>query len=60
MKNTLNEKNTLPLTFKYIKIIRRKKMTVKKSPVTYYAKSEKYQTDFFITEEPVKPLVRLL
>lgn len=60
MKNIFNEKNALPLTFRYIKIIKRKKAARKRSQIAYYAKSQKYQTDFFMMEDPVKPLVRLV
>ncbi|HCA07189.1 hypothetical protein [Chryseobacterium sp.] len=60
MKSILNEKNKLPLTFKYLEIIKRKRTSRKNLSITYYARSEKYQTDFFITEKPIKPLIRLL
>ncbi|NML70978.1 hypothetical protein HHL23_14405 [Chryseobacterium sp. RP-3-3] len=60
MKNTINEKNKLPLTFKYLEFIKRKKAARKSFSITYYVRSERYQTDFLTTEEPYKPLVRLI
>ncbi|KPE50180.1 hypothetical protein AOB46_15625 [Chryseobacterium indologenes] len=60
MKNIIQEKNKLPLTFSYLEIIKRKKTIRKSVQIAYYTKSKKYQTDFLLIEEPEKSLVRLL
>jgi len=60
MKNIINEKNKLPLTFNYLEIIKRKKTIRKSVQIAYYTKSKKHQTDFLLIEEPEKSFVRLL
>jgi hypothetical protein len=55
----IEEQNRLPLTFKYIEFIDRKKSLFEKSKI-FFIKCERYQTDFYIKDRPVKPLVRLL
>ncbi|WP_080778200.1 hypothetical protein [Chryseobacterium phocaeense] len=60
MKKILNEKNKLPLTFKYLEIIKRKKAVRKNCLISYYTVSEKYQTDFLLTDAPFKSLVRFI
>lgn len=50
-----NEKNPLPLTFKYMDYYRKIE-----TPKIYFLKSKKYQTDFYVRERPLKPLIRLL
>lgn len=60
MKNLFEEKNNLPLTFKYMEVIRIKRIGVSRNEVVYYVKCKKYQTDFYVRETPGKFLTRLI
>ncbi|MDQ1096459.1 hypothetical protein QE441_003534 [Chryseobacterium sp. SORGH_AS909] len=60
MRHLFNEKNQLPITFQYIELIKRKKLKQKSKTITYYIPCEKYQTNFYVREEPYKHLVRIL
>ncbi len=60
MKNIFEEKNNLPLTFKYMEVINTKRIGASRNKVTYYVKSKKYQTDFYVREKPAKFLTRLI
>lgn len=59
MKENFGEKHKLPLSFKQMEY---SEHTSKKSnkKIIYILKSEKYQSDFYVREKPVKPLTRLL
>ncbi|GEJ46955.1 hypothetical protein CRS_35630 [Chryseobacterium sp. ON_d1] len=59
MKNIINEKNKLPLTFQYIEIVKKRRLLIK-SNISYYVECEKYGTGFYMKEKPVKSLVRML
>ncbi|MCS4305364.1 hypothetical protein M2372_004862 [Chryseobacterium sp. BIGb0232] len=54
------EKNKLPLTFKFIEKLGSKKSNDKESISTNYIKCETYQTDYLMRERPIKALTRLL
>ncbi|PKF75574.1 hypothetical protein CW752_03510 [Chryseobacterium sp. PMSZPI] len=60
MKNFINEKNKLPLTFKYVETIKKREGLIKSSEIIYYIECKKYGTDFYMKEKPIKSLVRLL
>ena len=60
MKNLFEGKNNLPLTFKYMEVIRTKRIGVSRNEIVYYVKSKKYQTDFYVREKPGKFLTRLI
>lgn len=60
MKNIFEEKNNLPLTFKYMEVISTKRIGVSRNNVIYYVKSKKYKTDFYVREKPTKFLTRLI
>lgn len=60
MKNMFEENSNLPLTFKYMEVMKTRKIGVSRNTVTYYVKSKKCQTDFYVREKPVKSLTRLL
>ncbi|WP_294287290.1 hypothetical protein [uncultured Chryseobacterium sp.] len=60
MKNPFNEKNHLPITFKYIEMIRRKRPEKKSKNVVYYIPCEKYETTYYVREKPFKSLIRML
>ncbi|MDR2235436.1 MAG: hypothetical protein LBE92_04890 [Chryseobacterium sp.] len=60
MKKRYNEKNKLPLTFKYIEILKTQNVGKIHSNMLYFAASEKYQTEHHIREKPLKQLTRLL
>lgn len=60
MKNMFEEKNNLPLTFKYMEVIRTRRIGVSRNKITYYVKSKKYETDFYVREKPMKSLTRLI
>lgn len=62
MKNKFKEINPLPLTFKYLETLKKKASAKnhKKEEVIYFIECEKYDTNFYIRETPVKNLVRLL
>ncbi len=55
----IKEKNKLPLTFRYIKLIDRDKAFHENGRLLFI-KCEIYQTDFYIRAGPVKPLIRML
>lgn len=55
----IEERNKLPITFKYIEFIDRKKIFSGKGKMTFI-QCERYQTDFYIRERPVKALIRML
>jgi len=59
MKIKVKEKNKLPLTFKHIETFADQKLK-KPNDVVYVLTCEKYQTNFYIREKPVKSLNRLL
>ncbi|REC59338.1 hypothetical protein DRF65_26630 [Chryseobacterium pennae] len=54
------EKNKLPLTFKFIEKLGSKKSNDKENISTNYIKCETYQTDYLMRERPIKALTRLL
>lgn len=54
------EKNKLPLTFKFIEKFGTKKSNDKNSISINYIKCELYQTDYLMRERPIKALTRLL
>ncbi|REC77618.1 hypothetical protein DRF60_11600 [Chryseobacterium elymi] len=59
MKENFGEKHKLPLSFKQMEYYEhRSKKSNKK--IIYILKSEKYQSNFYVREKPVKPLTRLL
>ncbi len=60
MKHPLNEKNQLPITFKYIELIKKKKLKQDNKNITYYVPCKKYQTSFYVREKPFKHLVQML
>jgi len=62
MKNNINETKLLPLTFKYIEIFKNKASSKnnKNESVIYFIECQKYQTNFYIRERPIKSLNRLL
>ncbi|AZA79209.1 hypothetical protein EG347_17695 [Chryseobacterium sp. G0186] len=55
-----DEKNNLPLTFKFIEKFGSKKSNEKSSISINYIKCEIYQTDYLMRERPIKALTRLL
>jgi len=59
MKENFGEKHKLPLSFKQMEYCEH---TGKKNnkKIIYILKSEKYQSNFYVREKPVKPLTRLL
>ncbi|MGI9582687.1 hypothetical protein ACR1PO_15945 [Chryseobacterium sp. RRHN12] len=59
MKIKIKEKNKLPLTFRYIETFNDQKRK-KPNDVVYVLTCEKYQTNFYVREKPVKSLTRLL
>jgi len=60
MKSPFNEKNQLPVTFKYIELIRKQIAPQKSKDIIYFISCEKYQTTYYVREEPFKPLTRML
>ena len=56
----IREINKLPLTFKYVEYFKKKTFKGFNSKSTYYMKCEKYQTDFYVREKPVKNHTRLI
>lgn len=52
------EKQKLPLTFKYIDVIKNKSREKKHPNIT--VSCEKYQTDFYVKLKPYKCLTRLI
>jgi hypothetical protein len=59
MKIKIKEKNKLPLTFRYIETFNDQKLK-KANDIIYVLDCEKYQTNFYIREKPMKSLNRLL
>ncbi|MDW9382645.1 hypothetical protein GFU89_20930 [Chryseobacterium sp. JV558] len=59
MKIKVKEKNKLPLTFQYIEKFNDQKLK-KNNDIIYVLDCEKYQTNFYIREKPIKSLNRLL
>ncbi|SEW38733.1 hypothetical protein SAMN05421841_2501 [Chryseobacterium wanjuense] len=60
MKPKLKEKNSLPLTFKYIELFKTQNLKKLDANTIFYIPCDKYQTNFYIREKPFKPLVRML
>jgi len=60
MENRFKEKHILPLTFKYIEWIKKTNSKKENKNTVYFIPCEKYQTNFYVRENPVKPLTRLL
>lgn len=60
MNNQFQEKNKLPLTFKYVEVSKNKNVGKLNSKIIYYLKCQKYQTDFLVRLHPFKPLTRML
>lgn len=60
MKNKFNETYLLPLTFKYLETIKKKTPHKKNEEIIYFIACEKYGTQFYIREKPVKSVTRLL
>lgn len=60
MKNKYKEKHNLPLSFKYIETLKTTNLGKVNSKIVYRENCEKYVTDFYLLEKPVKPLTRLL
>lgn len=60
MKKRYKEKNKLPLTFKYIEMIKMTDSFKLDSNSLYFLSSEQYKTENHIREKPFKSLVRLL
>jgi hypothetical protein len=61
MKKKFNEKNKLPLTFKYIEPFRENKnKRSKREDTIFFVSCEKYNTDFMVRTHPLKSLIRML
>lgn len=62
MKNNFNEAKLLPLTFKYIEIFKNKISLKdnKKEEIIYFIECQKFHSNFYIRERPLKSLVRLI
>jgi hypothetical protein len=60
MKKLYNEKNKLPLTFKYLEIFKTKNVSKIHSNMLYFVPSEKYHTEYHVREKPLKPLARII
>lgn len=59
MKENFGEKHKLPLSFKQMEYAEHTSKKNNKN-IIYILKSEKYQSNFYVREKPVKPLTRLL
>jgi len=60
-ENIYKEKNKLPLTFKYMEVFRKKNITKNYGEnVVYFIPCQKYQTNFYTRQKPLKPLIRML
>jgi len=59
-KRKIKEKNKLPLIFNHIDFVKNKNLGKIDSNVTYFLENEKYQTDFYVRERPLKHLTRLI
>lgn len=61
MKKLINERNKLPLTFKYIEIFSKKNSTPDSiKTIVYFLECNNYQTDCYVRTPPFKPLTRML
>ncbi|KFF07973.1 hypothetical protein IX38_07355 [Chryseobacterium luteum] len=60
MKKNFGEKYKLPLSFKQMEYFKHKNSNKIDSNTICVLKSEKYQSDFYVREKPVKSLFRLL
>lgn len=60
MKEKFKEQHKLPLVFKHIDFFENKNILKIDSNTMYVLKCKKYQTNFYVRERPVKPLIRLL
>lgn len=60
MENQFNEKYPLPLTFKYLELIKKTNSGKDNNNVIYFIPCEKYQTNFYVRDKPYKPLTRML
>jgi hypothetical protein len=59
MRFQIEEKNKLPLTFKFVDEYRGKKINQKSNDVLY-GTCERYKTNFLMLVKPYKPISRLL
>ena len=59
MRYKIEDKNKLPLTFKFVDEYRGKKNSQKGNDVLY-ATCKRYQTNFLMLVKPYKPISRLL
>ncbi|SES01653.1 hypothetical protein SAMN04488023_12529 [Pedobacter rhizosphaerae] len=59
MRYQIEEKNKLPLTFKFVDEYRGEKINPKSTDVIYGTCS-RYKTDFLMLVKPCKPISRLL
>ncbi len=60
MENQFKEKHNLPLTFKYIELMKKTNPGKKNKNIINYISCQKYQNDFYVREKPCKPLIRML
>lgn len=60
MENLFKETDSLPLTFRYIELITKKNLKEKNTNTIYYISCKKYQTKFYVRQNPCKSLVRML
>lgn len=59
MKNLIQEKNLLPLTFQYLEVFKKEKFKLNNN-VVFYVKCETCLTDFYKRTKPNKNLTRLI
>ncbi|QBO59573.1 hypothetical protein NBC122_02772 [Chryseobacterium salivictor] len=59
MKNIIQEKNLLPLTFQYLEVFEKEKFKVSNN-IVFYVKCEMCSTDFYKRTKPNKNLTRLI
>jgi hypothetical protein len=60
MKKYFLEENKLPLTFKYLDIIKNINVGSLNSNTIYYVECKKFETLFFVKLKPFKNITRLL
>lgn len=61
MKKFIDEKNKLPLIFKYIEIFNKKNIKLdSRKIIVYFLECNNYQTDCYVRTPPFKPLTRML
>lgn len=60
MKEIANEKNKLPLTFKYIDLLDNKNSITSMSSLVFFVECEKYKTEYLVRAKPYKSITRLL